>query len=471
MSASFFSRSTGKTPETVHYHLAEPAEEVAAHKNFRSCSAVSQCLGFHLLALSDYSYRKQDVREQAARNLLLWSTDFRKAVSTALKTQRKPHLALSYGPIRYESVDRTIPQGERRRLDPSIEHGSDLASRRSDKEDGEEGESRSPQNMPSPSDRQPRRRSERLTEQHSSNTESRDTSEGGRTTERRGQENDRSQFEGKPHQDLEYCTQKCVLGLVKGDVLDPDCPNLRLHQHRNNQSSVNTDSGHPISHSKFLQLLSHQLKCTLDYGITSLNVNGARGALFKVTLLAYGYTFVSKGTVQAFIPYLEHEARVNERLKGVQGVHVPVFLGAINLRLLGRTYYYDFDVDIVHLCLLSWGGLGLGNVEHPDGSTVQAMAVKAMRAIHQQGVVHKDARYENILFNPQTKRIMLIDFERSELVDMVLPTLAPLRPNKRRRVQDWKGRTKAVGGSSGADLPPRVWDAFLADLSGVEAAF
>ncbi|KAK8036707.1 hypothetical protein PG994_015204 [Apiospora phragmitis] len=33
-----------------------------------------------------------------------------------------------------------------------------------------------------------------------------------------------------------------------------------------------------------------------------------QSVLFKVTLLAYGYTFISRGTVQAFIEDLGHEA-------------------------------------------------------------------------------------------------------------------------------------------------------------------
>ncbi|KAJ2970295.1 hypothetical protein NUW58_g9738 [Xylaria curta] len=261
-----------------------------------------------------------------------------------------------------------------------------------------------------------------------------------------------------PHRDLAYCTQKCLLGLVKGDVLDPDCPNLKLHQHQNDCGSVvNIVSRHYISYYKFHQLLSNQLQCTLDYGITSLDITGACGALFKVTLLAYGYTFISKGTVQALIPNLEHEARVYERLKDIQGVHVPVFLGAINLQSLNRTYYYDFCIDIVHLCFMSWGGIGLRDSQDLDKnkSTLRRVAVETMRAIHQRRVVHKDARYENILFNPQTGGIMLIDFERSQLLD------TPLEPNKRRRVQDSKGRTKSVDCSGD----------FLADLAGVNAAF
>jgi hypothetical protein len=84
-----------------------------------------------------------------------------------------------------------------------------------------------------------------------------------------------------------------------------------------------------------------------------LGEGGARGVLFQVTLLAHGYTFVSKGTVRAFIKDLEHEAAVYERLKPIQGVYVPVFLGVINLRSMNKIYYYDHRVYVVHIILLS----------------------------------------------------------------------------------------------------------------------
>ncbi|KAF3347224.1 hypothetical protein VdG2_04625 [Verticillium dahliae VDG2] len=75
-----------------------------------------------------------------------------------------------------------------------------------------------------------------------------------------------------------------------------------------------------------------------------LYVSGARGVLFQVTMIAYGYTFVGKGTVQAFIRDLEHEAAVYERLRSIQGANVPVFLGAIDLRPMKKIYYYDHRV-------------------------------------------------------------------------------------------------------------------------------
>jgi hypothetical protein len=47
-----------------------------------------------------------------------------------------------------------------------------------------------------------------------------------------------------------------------------------------------------------------------------LGKQGARGALFKITLASHGYTFVGKGTVEAFVPDLRHEGQVYERLEG-----------------------------------------------------------------------------------------------------------------------------------------------------------
>ncbi|KAI0968151.1 hypothetical protein F4678DRAFT_464658 [Xylaria arbuscula] len=448
-------------PQTVYYHLAEPTEEVTAHREYRSCSAVSQYLGFHLLALRDYSYREQDVRDWAMSGLHTWTTDFNKAASTVPENQRMPpQNSSAFIPSSYLSVDRSLPRRSQR-LQKDDEHGSSDGAILESDEDGRRIANR--RNTPSPTEKHASRRSARLAGRHADSSGTQGAGGGGgRTWE--GRDNDRSQYKGMPHQDLAYCTQKCLLGLVNGDVLDPDCPNLKLHQHHSNDGHVvSADSRHPISHYDFLQLLSRQLKCTLDYGITSLNIAGARGALFKVTLLTYGYTLISKGTVHAFIPDLEHEARVYERLKGVQGVHVPVFLGAIDLRSLGRTYHYDFRIDIVHLCFMSWGGLGLrdGRDLYRNKSTLQPMAVEAMKAIHRQGVLHKDARYENILFNPQTGRVMLIDFERSQLLDTPRQSLAALEPNKRRRMQDPKGQIKSVGCSGD----------FSADLEGVKALF
>ncbi|XP_044714468.1 metalloprotease-like protein [Hirsutella rhossiliensis] len=125
---------------------------------------------------------------------------------------------------------------------------------------------------------------------------------------------------------------------------------------------------------------------------------------FQGDLLSYGYTFVCKGTVKAFIRDLEHEATVYKRLERVQGVNVPVFLGAVDLRPLKRTYYYDHRVYVVHMTFLSWGGdiIDEAKVAASTRRILEAKALASLRAIHEEGVVHKDVRSANMLVNKET---------------------------------------------------------------------
>lgn len=150
-------------------------------------------------------------------------------------------------------------------------------------------------------------------------------------------------------------------------------------------------------------------------------------------MLAYGYTFACKGTVRAFVKDLEHEAAVYERLRPVQGTSVPVFLGAIDLRSINRTYHYDHRVDIINLMFLSWGGYSLHEVQigEREQRRLEASLSRVLRAVHQQGVVHEDVRRPNILRNPETGDVMLIDFERVSLLDSPRRPLGQLVPNKR----------------------------------------
>ncbi|KAG6285091.1 hypothetical protein E4U09_007477 [Claviceps aff. purpurea] len=143
-----------------------------------------------------------------------------------------------------------------------------------------------------------------------------------------------------------YCSQKCLLGLVQGGSLDFECPNVGHHCRSDaSEAGAGHPKRHPVDHTEWLRLLQDQFKQSLDEGITYQGVVGARGAFFKVTLLAYGYTFVSKGTVSlsGHIEHLEHEARVYEKLKPIQGQYVSVFLGTIdNLICAPRTRTIGF---------------------------------------------------------------------------------------------------------------------------------
>ncbi|KAG6243815.1 hypothetical protein E4U24_005287 [Claviceps purpurea] len=236
--------------------------------------------------------------------------------------------------------------------------------------------------------------------------------------------NDNGEQHNAPDQLYPYCSQKCLLGLVKGGFLDPKCPNVTLHCQRGAGEAAHPKR-HPVDHAEWLRLLREQFKQSIDLGITYQGVVGAVGALFKVTLLAYGYTFVSKGTVPGHIKHLEHEARVYERLKPIQGRYVPVFLGAIDLRTMDKDYWIYFETKVVHMMFVSWGGT-LFHVHKAGMDQLEALhdvpwldeGVRALKAVHNEGVLHCDVRWGNVLFNSETKGIMVIDFERAELLDV-----------------------------------------------------
>lgn len=122
----------------------------------------------------------------------------------------------------------------------------------------------------------------------------------------------------------------------------------------------------------------------------------------------------AKGTISDFIPDLQHEATVYKRLRPIQGIHVPVCLGAINLV---RPYYHNGS-KIVHMLFLSWGGIRIDRHIDPDNmNDVLDRAGKALQAVHQLGVLHHDAMPRNLLWNTIEQGVMVIDFERAKVLE------------------------------------------------------
>lgn len=182
-------------------------------------------------------------------------------------------------------------------------------------------------------------------------------------------------------------------------------------------------------------LLDEQLRRGRGNACQPLWMQGARGALFRVTLTSHGYTVVGKGTVTAFIKDLRHEAEVYRRLVTLQGTHIPICLGSIDL---DEPFYYDTGVRIMHFILLSWAGKCLDDSKTAPGTDEQTWTsdlVCAINAIHGAGVLHQDIRMPNLLWNDETKQVMVIDFERAEIVkaQAVRQALAPISPNRKRK--------------------------------------
>ncbi|KZN87749.1 hypothetical protein EN45_063100 [Penicillium chrysogenum] len=199
--------------------------------------------------------------------------------------------------------------------------------------------------------------------------------------------------------DAPYCTQKCLLGLQQGGTLDPKCPNTELHM-----LGGRVDR-HPIGAADLVKRFKMQLDQDLDHNCTPIGPCGSSGAPFKITCAIFGYTVVGKGTTSKLWGEVSREAEVYRVLQRAQGSAVPVFLGAINL---AQTYFLHGAGRIRHMLLMGWGGESVGHTT-PDKTTQRAIC-RSVKEIRRFGVVHQDLRPENILWNAELQRALIIDF-------------------------------------------------------------
>uniref|UniRef100_A0A093XUJ6 Reticulocyte-binding protein 2 like a n=1 Tax=Talaromyces marneffei PM1 TaxID=1077442 RepID=A0A093XUJ6_TALMA len=197
-----------------------------------------------------------------------------------------------------------------------------------------------------------------------------------------------------------FCTQRCLLGLQQKGTLDGSCPNVYLHRHGQEGNR------HRIDAKELVQLLKDQLDQDLDHNCTPFGVCGSYGAPFKITCTAYGYTVVGKGTTSNLWKEVSREAEVYQVLRKVQGLAVPVFVGAIDLNMI---YFLHGAGEIRHMLLMAWGGREIGVGE-------RLTEISRSRAlIRKLGVVHGDLRLQNMLWNDELGRVLIIDFHRSEI--------------------------------------------------------
>ncbi|EZF35583.1 hypothetical protein H109_07358 [Trichophyton interdigitale MR816] len=213
---------------------------------------------------------------------------------------------------------------------------------------------------------------------------------------------------GGPYQhNAQFCTQKCLIGLKQGDKLDENCPNVTLHR------KTGDGDHHLIDAKTLVQLINKQLDKNLDIDCTPMGncgECGATGAPFKITCTEYGYTVVGKGTTTHLWGVVSREAEIYRFLKQAQGSAIPVFLGTIDLAL---TYYLHGAGRIRHMLLMGWAG------EHIDGEnvdkTVKREVSRSKKEIRSLGLLHGDLRWQNILWNAELNRALIIDFDASEM--------------------------------------------------------
>ncbi|PVI00766.1 hypothetical protein DM02DRAFT_718203 [Periconia macrospinosa] len=224
----------------------------------------------------------------------------------------------------------------------------------------------------------------------------------------------------------EYCTQKCLLGLIGDGLLDQSCPNAQHHG----------ETHHQISQSSFLHLIRQQLSRDLDNNCKPVCRPGATGVLFRVRLEPLGYTVAAKASPAWYVDRLKLESTIYEHLRSLQGIYVPVHLGNVDLPV---PYMYEGICDLVHMLFMGYGGETISKAfTDEDIPFLNKHIDRAAGAIHKLGVLHKDLVPRNILWNEETGRVMVIDFERSEIVAQ-RPALAikdTNRKSKRQHVPD-----------------------------------
>ncbi|KAL4748494.1 hypothetical protein BDW72DRAFT_180260, partial [Aspergillus terricola var. indicus] len=398
--AFIFLRVLHDDPSTVYYYLSVPEEDVGtttgwtgnpSDDNKLHLTALGQVLAFTLRALR-VPTRDIAWTDLAARNLDIWdmvyddlldrisekdipSSDFkppqsRNAYSRAspVKTRSKSARAVSCNP------------------------SQDTSTRSSDDDDDVDDDDAGDDFDPNTPSRPPReRRLVNLPDPRSISAESQGSDSKGKSRK--------------------YCSQQCLLGLIKGGQLDRQCPNVSAH---------GVDR-HLLTPADLIRRLDQQFfndhqRLDTRLGCESLHVHGSRGALFKITLWSHGYTFVGKGTPVEFVAGLEHEELIYSHLTPIQGVYVPVLLGSLRLR---HPFSYDGIADIVHLMFMSYAGKPLANRHDSDRSQHIQKADKSLQAIHELNVLQGDPISGNMV--EENGRVMFIDFERAELQPRRIP--------------------------------------------------
>ena len=366
-------------PNTLYYHLTEPKEEVDTGDGFQhSLTAVSQLLSLCLLSIRS-TRRSQRWRNAAIADAQTWTVNWQEILRGMPEDEDMEAPPSAYKARTYE-IERSPYQLRYKRGQSSLTSCKPDPGSHSDSDDSPGDADHQPDHLNTPS---------RKREPRASATEGEQRRRGAMGSSSSGSKQ------------RQYCTQRCLLGLARKSVLDQSCPNATLHCRGDNGQN------HLLNKQEFSDLVRLQLATSLDENVEELGKQGSRGALFRIVLESHGYVFVAKATREVFVPALQHEGRIYERLQSMQGKTIPVYLGNIDLDQPWR----DLHVRLNHMLLMSWAGQSSHEVEGVKDLRMQIQRFE--KRTQRLGVLHNDLVPRNILWNNQLQRVMFIDFERA----------------------------------------------------------
>ncbi|KAL4945863.1 hypothetical protein BDV06DRAFT_183947 [Aspergillus oleicola] len=385
-------------PSTLYYFFCDPNSELDLEVNHTSQllrTSVARTLCLCLLAFRS-PLRSQEWRTSARRGLEVWTTS----------------LDYTYSQNPGAEQQQTIPHSDSTTLEfPSPESGSayepsstpDLPTaggrrvatrtQASCAPPGAQRRSQSPDSSSSDTNHPTGRK--RNFSQVASSTPAQRAARQRKTSNNQGSQS-------QSH-DVQFCTQRCLLGLQTGGILDDCCPNVMLHRQSNNSRQ------HPTTSEGLVDSLKAELDKNIDQCIP-LGDCGAYGALFKLTCATYGYTVIGKGTTSGLWKEVSREAQVYQLLRKAQGSAVPVFLGTIDL---AKIYFLHGAGEIRHMLVMGWGGESTAMMELAPWLRQEIR--RSNEEIKALGIVHEDLRRDNILWNKELGRALIIDFHRSAL--------------------------------------------------------
>ena len=244
-------------------------------ENYLHRTAISQVLAFSVLALG-LAQGDMEWRERVVGTLKKWEVDYKAILKEIDET---PESADKSSPFLYSPQPYSLDVPDR---SPMVRR---LRPRRTTCLPGSDPSSKGDQEFP------------HTTDDESSHLDTPTRSQGG-ARGKRGQRGQRGRL-GRPPtgvgsssrggQRRAFCTQLCLQGLARGP-LDRRCPNVSNRCEEGYQGDR-----HELDGEEFLMFLGDQLRRSRGDVCQPLGMQGARGALFKVTLTSHGYTVVGKG--------------------------------------------------------------------------------------------------------------------------------------------------------------------------------